>query len=97
VYEARGDDEAGRVNYARGALLEIAHRDDPATADTNIAAVGRDASAVHNRAVSDNDVVLSHGWPSFRSLSSGLEIVLTIYNSLSFPYWLFISGAGGRC
>ncbi len=80
VDKAGGDDLASSVKGTLGALPEIADRDNPAVADTDVAAVSGDPRAVDDRAVPDKQIIF-HDGPSFllhlESSSCALRLLKT--------------------
>ena len=61
VNPARGDDLAARVDFLRRIAVDLAHGGDQAVLDPDIASKARCARPVDNRAVTDDQIIGSHG------------------------------------
>src|SRR5271163_1763228 len=60
VDEAGGDNVTSGVEGTLGAFTKIADRDNPAVANSNIAAVSGKSRAIYDRAVSNDKIILRH-------------------------------------
>src|ERR1700730_10671404 len=60
VDEAGGDDMTSGVKGTLGAFSQIADRDYPTVANTDIASIGGHPHAIYDRAVSNDKIILSH-------------------------------------